>query len=165
MLSKSIFFTVDDEFNLNDVAKMLKEFATDKLLVLSLDYPLESYIDTVHDYDVTAFISKIQEGYFDTYTLSDIQIKRLKNETAGNLDFSRSICFIVEDIDDIEKFIKLDWFWFSALIIENNDITSGFFYSEAIDSMTIIVDFDPEFGFEEFIIDYSKKNNKAFPDK
>ncbi|SHK10888.1 hypothetical protein [Tepidibacter formicigenes] len=160
MLHNKFDIIINDSFTLEDFTKLLKDFSKDKKLVFGITEYLDFFVDDYHDYDVESFILKIKQNFFERFIISNKEINRLKNETTMNLDFSNDTFYIVKNIDEIEKFIKLDHFSFTALIVEKNIVTHVFFYTEHMDDMIIVVDCKPESDFKSFLDEYSKKHKK-----
>ncbi|MCR8747191.1 hypothetical protein [Romboutsia lituseburensis] len=160
MLSKQCYIIINDKFRLEEFVNILGNFANEKKLGLGVDLPLDYYIDDFHDYDVDSFISQIRQNYFEELRLPKSEIYRLKNETTMNLDFSIGLLYVPKNIDDIEKFIKLDEFSFVAIVIEENIVTNVFWYTEGYEGMVIIVDAENSSNFKDYLLNYFKENNK-----
>ena len=106
-------------------------------------------------------INKIKCGHFERLTLTKNDIEKLKKETAGNLDFSGNICYLVKNRVDIAKSVKLDYYEFHALLIENNQITHVLHYTESTDFMILIIDYDQKSDIKEFVKKYGEKHGKS----
>lgn len=156
MLSNTISIKIDKFFNIKDFAQFLKDFSLDKKLAFAIDGDLENYIDDYHDYDIKTFISKLNQNNFEIIQLQKEEISKLKKETCQELDFSESALYIInhskDSIEDIEKFMKLDFLSFACLILEENKITHVFFYMEDVDNMAVVVDYDSKSNFEQFLL-------------
>ncbi|CAH2215079.1 hypothetical protein [Tepidibacter aestuarii] len=157
MLSNTISIKIDKLFNLKNFSRFVKAFSINKKLVFGIYGNLEYHIDDYHDFDVESFILKVNQNHFKALKLDKEEILRLKNETCQKLDFSEDTFYIVDDVDDIEKFMKLDHFCFACLIIEDKKVTHSFYYMEDDDDMAVVVDYDIKSNFEQFLFDYSKK--------
>lgn len=160
MLNNQCSIIINDKFRLEEFANVLESFTNEKKLALGVDLPLEYYVDDFHDYDVDSFVLQIRQNYFEELKLPKSEIYRLKNETTMNLDFSIGLLYVPKNIDDIEKFIKLDEFSFVAIVIEENIVTNVFWYTEGYDEMVIIVDAENSSNFKNYLLNYFKENNK-----
>jgi hypothetical protein len=109
--------------------------------------------------DGVLLINKIKDGYFEIFSLNENEIQKLKEEVL--LDFSNTMCLMVKNKTDLEKFVKLDYYEFGALLMENNIITHVFHYKDGIDSMELTISYEQMSGVKEFVNDYCKQHHKS----
>lgn len=160
MLSEAFVIKVNESFNITDIIDLLEIISRDKKLVFCIDSILEWYTDRDDNDAGVLLINKLKSGNLKRFILTKTQIKKLKKETSGNLNFSRSICYEVESKVDIELSVKLDHFWFYAFIIEDNKITHVLQYTESTDFMILLIDHEPESNVREIVKEYGQKYGK-----
>lgn len=161
MLSNKFNITVNEKLTLEELSNILENFSNEKKLAFGIAPPLDYYIDDLHDYDVDLFILQIKQNYFEKLNLSQSELKKLKNETTMNLDFSEDLFYVPKTLDDIQKFMKIDTFSFVAIIMEEDFITHVLYYTEGLDDMIIIVDAEENSNFKNVLFDYLNKNKRG----
>lgn len=67
-----------------------------------------------------------------------------------DLDLSIGRLYIPENLEDIERFVKLDEYSFVAIAIDGNIVTHVFWYTESSDDMVVIVDIEETEDNEKF---------------
>ena len=162
MLVNTFAIKVYDLFNLEDIINLLEEYSKNKKLFFCINSDLEWYTEGRDDNDDgVLLINKIKCGHFERLSLTKNDIEKLKKETAGNLDFSNNICYLVKNRVDIVKSVKLDYYEFYALLIENNQITHVLHYTESTEFMILTIDYDQKSDIKEFVKKYGEKHGKS----
>ena len=160
MLSNALAIKVNDQFNIDDVIKLLEAFSKSKKIVFCISSDLTWYTNGRDDNDDgVLLINKIKCGYFKMFSLTENDIEKLKKEVL--LDYSDTICYVVENNVDIEKFVKLDYYEFNAFIVENNQVTHVLHYIDGIDSMVLTINYEQKSDIKEFVKKYGEKHGKS----